>query len=787
MAARHYVLLFVLIALAAVFHVTTPDGTRAVPSSTPADMPRSAIDALRDERYLRSSLIIRETLASRTDTTPAELLFAARAEAGWGDWARVTELLEERPWLDTLDGGHGWQLLGRARAAESAWLRADSAYSRYLALHQDTGSVDAAITRLRHAVVLDSAGDFVGALAAYDTAAVMLPELQPWIAVFAVQTAARAGDTARVNTYLAEIPADARRDWAWRAAVDVRVAAGDTAGAIEAAAAAARTLSGGRAATAWLLAANMNDARGERARAREQLRAALAASPNATNVARALTEVGGLNADDRRAIGRAWLRAGNIDRAAEHIGAYLSGNNGTEAERQQLRLDLARGFFRAGRYDTAEEQLLQLANGPAPAVAAEALYDAGRAQYRLEREADARATLQRVAERFPDQPAAPRAHYLLADLDQDDGDMTGARAGFRRAIATGQATADVGNSFMRLAGLEYAAGQFGAARALFDEYRERYPRGRSATQAAFWSARASLELGDTARARTVLAGIRRAEPLSYYAGRAADLLNQEYGTPGTASEPPVDTVLRVQAVQAIRIADLLRAADRDDAATYEIGRVLRNTTRSTPDLYTLAELLNERGYTAQGIALGWDIYRSEDVWNPRLLRIVYPFPYRDLIVAEARTHGIDPFLAAALIRQESMFNARAVSPAGAIGLMQVMPGTGQTVARHLGVERFTADLLKEPELNVILGMQFLADMLGQYDQRVDAVLAAYNAGPSRVDNWREFPEWDQPELFTERVPFEETREYIKIVQQNARLYAILYGGRTISAADGPGM
>src|SRR5690606_35935133 len=148
--------------------------------------------------------------------------------------------------------------------------------------------------------------------------------------------------------------------------------------------------------------------------------------------------------------------------------------------------------------------------------------------------------------------------------------------------------------------------------------------------------------------------------------------------------------------------------------------------------YTLAEALNARGFTTTGIALGWDIYRREGAWNLRLLRIVYPFPFQNIIVAEARERGVDPFLAAALIRQESMFNPRARSPVGALGLMQVMPATGRTLARTLGITRFKDDLLTQAELNVHFGMAYLADQLRAYDNRLDAVLAAYNAGPTRV-------------------------------------------------------
>jgi soluble lytic murein transglycosylase len=122
-----------------------------------------------------------------------------------------------------------------------------------------------------------------------------------------------------------------------------------------------------------------------------------------------------------------------------------------------------------------------------------------------------------------------------------------------------------------------------------------------------------------------------------------------------------------------------------------------------------------------------------------------------------------------------MFNAGAVSPAGAIGLMQVMPATGRILARAVGVRRFDPEMLERPDVNVHLGMKYLADQLRTWNGRVVPVLAAYNAGPARVQRWREFPEWGRDELFAERIPYQETRDYVKIVQRNAAMYRALYG------------
>ena len=171
-----------------------------------------------------------------------------------------------------------------------------------------------------------------------------------------------------------------------------------------------------------------------------------------------------------------------------------------------------------------------------------------------------------------------------------------------------------------------------------------------------------------------------------------------------------------------------------------------------------------------GDATGRELLQQGEAWNARLLRIMFPMPYQDIIRREARGRGLDPFFVTALMRQESRFNHQAVSGAGAIGLMQVMPATG----RQLG-GAMTRERLMEPEVNIRLGTKFLADLMAMYDSREDAVLVAYNAGPSRMNRWQAFPEFRSPDLFVERIPFNETRDYVKVVRVNTTIYRALYG------------
>jgi soluble lytic murein transglycosylase len=225
----------------------------------------------------------------------------------------------------------------------------------------------------------------------------------------------------------------------------------------------------------------------------------------------------------------------------------------------------------------------------------------------------------------------------------------------------------------------------------------------------------------------------------------------------------------------MRSIDLLRDAGLHEEADAEAqARVLSAGT--DPNLaYPLAEALNERGYTVRGIRLGLQLQSREGRLNPRLLRILYPYPYRNIIEAEALEMGLDPLLAAALIRQESMFSARISSPVGARGLMQIMPQTGRAVASGLGIGSWDDELLFQPEINVHLGTRYLADQMRAYDGSLPAVFSAYNAGPHRVEEWRQYPEFGDEELFTERIPFRETRDYVKILTRNLAVYEALYG------------
>ena len=154
--------------------------------------------------------------------------------------------------------------------------------------------------------------------------------------------------------------------------------------------------------------------------------------------------------------------------------------------------------------------------------------------------------------------------------------------------------------------------------------------------------------------------------------------------------------------------------------------------------------------------------------------LLFPLPYRTDVVSNAQQRGIDPYLLAGLIRQESEFNPQALSRAKAYGLTQVRPGTGRQFARRAGIPRFTTRLLYQPSANLKLGTSILRAMLDQNGGRLEETLAAYNAGPARVAEWLSWNTYREPAEFVESIPFTETRDYVQAVLRNAEMYRRLY-------------
>ena len=148
------------------------------------------------------------------------------------------------------------------------------------------------------------------------------------------------------------------------------------------------------------------------------------------------------------------------------------------------------------------------------------------------------------------------------------------------------------------------------------------------------------------------------------------------------------------------------------------------------------------------------------------LEIFYPLDYSDQLQLYKAT--IDPYLIAALIRQESGFNTKARSPAGAVGLMQLLPSTARLWSRS------SARQLTDPAVNIKVGVKYFKHLLDRYQGDAELALAAYNAGPERIDEWLKRYPLSQRILFFDMIPFKETRDYVALISRNYYWYLSLY-------------
>jgi soluble lytic murein transglycosylase len=154
--------------------------------------------------------------------------------------------------------------------------------------------------------------------------------------------------------------------------------------------------------------------------------------------------------------------------------------------------------------------------------------------------------------------------------------------------------------------------------------------------------------------------------------------------------------------------------------------------------------------------------------------LLFPKPYWPDLVSNAQRNGLDPYLVASLIRQESEFNAGAVSRANAYGLMQLLPSVGKAAAKKDGIKHFNANLLLNPTTNLELGTTNLKLVLNRFGNQAEYALAAYNAGDVPVRQWLASNDYKDVPEFVESIPYTETREYVQAILRNREMYRALY-------------
>jgi soluble lytic murein transglycosylase len=381
----------------------------------------------------------------------------------------------------------------------------------------------------------------------------------------------------------------------------------------------------------------------------------------------------------------------------------------------------------------------------------------------------------------PRDTAAADALMLLADLATDDRDDAAARRDFLQVARRFPLSPLAPRAQFRAALIAFIndgstrGGSSGAGRE-WDLLGKTYPRAPDATAALYWSGRAWARAGRPARAAERWRSVLASDPLSYYATlserrlhRTDSLLSHAGDTTGRA--------VPVYMAAALQRATLLDSLGMAVEAHFEIDRVVRQAGDTPDAILAAGDALVRAGEAARAVGLGWRLVGLANgaVRDPRVLRLIYPLAFADTLTLDARARGLDPALVAAVIREESAFNPRAVSGVGARGLMQVMPSIGRQLAEARRLGPWDPSLLDDPDINLSLGVAHLATFQSQEGGSLERTLAAYNAGPSRVRLWATKRGADDPEVFVERIPFTDTRDYVRAIVHGRDVYAALYG------------
>jgi len=433
---------------------------------------------------------------------------------------------------------------------------------------------------------------------------------------------------------------------------------------------------------------------------------------------------------------------------------------------------------------------------------AEALYYYALAQRELKNNTLYRELMRRVITEFPDSSWAEDALNSLALVDAHDDEDDAADQESLELFEKFPKGRYTERAAWRIGWRAYRRGQYAEAVRILERAAFNFPRSDFRPAWLYWSGRAheALNENDLAESRYTIEVI---DYLNTYHGRLA---SARLGgrIPDRATVVPAAAVSTNAAIEDLPQtlppnADVVRAlltAKMYEAAADELRYAQKIYGDSGSIQATFAWTYREQGQSETG-SQQFSLYRGSINAMKRaypqyltaggerlpreILRIIYPVAYWDLIQKYSAPNGLDPYLIAALMCQESTFVANIRSPAKAVGLMQLEASTARMYAKRLGIP-YSSSVLTTPELNIRIATAYLGDQLREFGSMY-RVLAAYNAGDSRVRRWNlERPGLSQEEWIDD-IPFAETQAYVRKLLANAEDYRRLYGTDTGVGAD----
>jgi soluble lytic murein transglycosylase len=442
--------------------------------------------------------------------------------------------------------------------------------------------------------------------------------------------------------------------------------------------------------------------------------------------------------------------------------------------------------------------LIAAVNTPDLDVDAERLYALSQAYRSAKKEAEMFNALNTLAKNYPEskwneEGLMAAGNYHWVELEREK-----AAVAYQRVLDSFPSGKYAFNCEWRIAWVAYLNRQPDADNRL-STFLLKYPASANSVDALYWLGRNAERGGNAGRARSYYSKAVERFPQTYFGNAAAARLaklgpDEENPAellekiPPPPSLRPFDEPIPAAAEDRWARAQALRAIAFDSSAEQELKNAYF-ATASPRFLLEAAQAAFDQGHYGAGMAYAriivpnFDARKISDV-PVAVWKALYPLPYEAALRREAARNDFDPMFAAGLIRQESTFQADAVSPANAIGLMQVLPKTGKLLARQLRV-RYTRDKLFEPDYNIEIGMAYIAGLVRQTGA-LEYAAAAYNAGEDRIASWKSERNYEEIPELVESIPFTETREYVQVVLRNTAVYRMIYGQPSVATQAATG-
>ena len=414
--------------------------------------------------------------------------------------------------------------------------------------------------------------------------------------------------------------------------------------------------------------------------------------------------------------------------------------------------------------------------------------------WNLDRNKEAAELFKNIAKNKNNSHLSPKARHFLGRVYQTSGKLDEAIAEFEILITQFSKNKYAQEARWRIGFLRYLQKDFVVAEKRFQANYKQFPTGLLAEANLYWRGKALERLGQTGLAEKIYMDLNARFPYRYYGIRALSRLHIKTNTHPFSSNnaqsipfasakklsAPTTPTLNRKAQENLRRAEDMLEMQLQENALYELkileSRIPKNLSGTIwlASLYNRAKKYNE-AYRIMELYQKYKTKKWEKGLPSRFWSLYYPQAYNEIVIQYSRKNKIDPLWVRSIIRQESLFNSLSLSGAGARGLMQIMPKTGEKMLETSTSSELGPNILFDPQLNVRLGTKYLGKLNKRYNGNWIHILICYNAGPKALKNWlKRFETVYDSDVFIELIPFPETRKYVKLVSRNYGIYKMLY-------------